>query len=336
MLLKKNKIEVVAEIGMTHDGSIGLAKMMTISAAKSGATIIKYQWHIAEEETIVNAPMPPYFSAEPRFTYFKRTEFSKIQWGELVDLCMKLDVIPCVSVFSAKSALDAKSVGFKVIKIPSGEVSNTPLLKVINDLGLPVILSSGMSTWAELDVAIKVLSNVPLLCLLQCTSMYPTPSNKVGFNIMLDMQDKYQMPVGLSDHTEGGATSLAAVALGAKIIEKHFTLSKEMYGPDARFSLTPEEFRVLVSDVNYIHDAISSKVDKDDLSDFYQMRQVFQKSIVVKTPLVCGEIITLENICIKKPGTGIPASQLDKVIGMKVAKNLSPEHVLQYSDLQES
>ena len=184
----KNKIYIIAEIGMTHDGSLGLASKLTESAIKSGANVIKYQWHIAEEETTEDAPSPPYFKGETRFSYFKRTEFSIEQFKSLVKQCIDASVIPCVSVFSIESLKRAIKAGFKIIKIPSGEVTNIPLLREIALKEIPVIISSGMSNWEELDNAINVFKKNSNLCVLQCTSMYPTPPEKVGLNILLELK----------------------------------------------------------------------------------------------------------------------------------------------------
>ena len=311
----KNKIYIIAEIGMTHDGSIGLAHKLTESAIKSGANIIKYQWHIAEEETTEDAPSPPYFKGETRFSYFKRTEFSIEQFKSLVKQCIDSSVIPCVSVFSIESLQRAIKAGFKIIKIPSGEVTNIPLLREIALKDIPVIISSGMSNWEELDNAINVLKKNSNLCVLQCTSMYPTPPEKVGLNILLELKKRYTIPYGLSDHTLSGATSISAVTLGAQVIEKHFTISKKLYGPDARFSLEPEEFKKLVQDINYVKKALTNKVDKNQLDSYKEMKLIFQKSIFSNNFIKKGEKFDLNNLSFKKPGSGIPASNIDDIIG---------------------
>ena len=317
----KNKIYIIAEIGMTHDGSLGLASKLTESAIKSGANVIKYQWHIAEEETTVDAPSPPYFKNETRFSYFKRTEFSIEKFKSLVKQCIDASVIPCVSVFSIESLQRAIKAGFKIIKIPSGEVTNIPLLREIALKEIPVIISSGMSNWEELDNAINIFKNSNL-CVLQCTSMYPTPPEKVGLNILLELKKRYDIPYGLSDHTLSGATSISAVTLGAQVIEKHFTISKKLYGPDARFSLEPEEFKKLVEDINYVKKALTNKVDKNNLDSYKEMKLIFQKSIFSNNFIKKGEKFDLNNLAFKKPGSGIPASEIDAIIGKISSKDI--------------
>jgi N-acetylneuraminate synthase len=328
---KKNtrKVYVIAEIGMTHDGSMGLAQKLTESAIDSGADVVKYQWHISEEETTRDAPSPPYFKSETRFEYFKRTEFSVAQFQQLVSQCKDRGVVPCVSVFSIESVRRAVQAGFEIIKIPSGEVTNIPMLREVAKTGLPVILSSGMSNWDELGQAVKELGDKENICVLQCSSIYPAPPEKVGLNILSEIQERFGTCIGLSDHTLTGATAVAAVALGARVIEKHFTISKLLYGPDARFSLEPQEFRQLVDDVNYVSSAISSDIDKDDLAAYGEMKQVFQKSIVAKTAIKKGDILSLENIAFKKPGTGIPASVVDEIVGRVYDNNAEPDDMIE-------
>jgi len=319
------KISVIAEIGMTHDGSFGLAKKLTESAIESGADIIKYQWHIAEEETTLHAPSPPYFKDESRFEYFKRTEFSVSQFKALGALCRDNGVIPCVSVFSVESVRRAVEAGFDIIKIPSGEVTNTPMLREVAKTNLPIILSSGMSNWEELDRAVDALGVSGSLCILQCSSMYPTPPERVGLNVLDIIKKRYGTCVGLSDHTLTSATAIAAVAMGATVIEKHFTISKKLFGPDARFSLEPIEFSQLVDDIDFVSKALAASIDKDDLASYAEMKEIFQKSIVAKILIEPGDVLTIDNLAFKKPGTGIPASDVDLVVGKKYSATAMPD-----------
>ncbi len=318
----KNKLYIVAEIGMTHDGSLGLASKLTESAINSGANVIKYQWHIAEEETTVDAPSPPYFKGESRFEYFKRTEFSLEEFKFLVNQCVKASVIPCVSVFSIESLRRAIKAGFKIIKIPSGEVTNIPLLREVAKIDMPVILSSGMSNWKELDNAIDELKKIKNLCVLQCSSIYPTPPEKVGLNILDELKKRYKIPYGLSDHTLSGATSISAVTKGARVIEKHFTISKKLYGPDARFSLEPDEFEKLVEDINYVQKALINNIDKNAIDSYKEMKLIFQKSIFAKYNIKKGEKFNGDNLSFMKPGTGIPANEIDNILGKVSNKNI--------------
>lgn len=326
------QVQIIAEIGMTHDGSFGLAKNLISSAAQSGAHIVKLQWHIAEEETVQNAPSPPYFTNETRFDYFKRTEFTADQFRALHEHCQLVGVKSCVSVFSIESAMRAIASGFQILKIPSGEVTNLPLLDYINTLDVPVLLSSGMSSWTELDRAVLALSKVQELGILQCSSKYPTYAEHVGLNVLGLIAEKYDRPVGLSDHTLSTASSVAAVCFGAKIIEKHFTLSKDLYGPDARFSLDPNEFRKLVDDANFVFEALQSPVDKNEISHYSDMKNIFQKSIVARNKIRAGQSIQLDDLAFKKPGNGICASAYKSVVGLKASKNYEVDELISESE----
>lgn len=321
-------VHIVAEIGMTHDGSFGLAKKLIESAADSGADIVKLQWHIAEEETVADAPAPPYFSAEPRYEYFKRTEFSEDQFQSLSKFCKTLGVQSCVSVFSIESARRAVKAGFNILKIPSGEVTNLPLMEYLGTLKLPILLSSGMSTWAELDAAVGCLSNIQDLVILQCSSKYPTTAEHVGLNVLSEIKERYNRTIGLSDHTLSAASAVAAVCFGARVIEKHFTLSKLLYGPDARFSLEPDEFKQLVSDTKFVFQILNSPIEKDSISQYLNMKKVFQKSIVAKHQIHKGQLITMDDLAFKKPGDGICASKFRDLIGSVASKDYSADEFL--------
>jgi N,N'-diacetyllegionaminate synthase len=331
--IMRNGVVVIAEIGMTHDGSFGLAKNIVRAAIEAGADVIKFQWHIADAETLASAPTPPYFQGERRIDYFRRTEFTLSQFMELVELCRCENVIPCVSIFSQEALALALTAGFDVIKIPSGEVSNLPLLEEIAASSVDVICSSGMSNWSELDEAIRTLRSSPFLAVLQCTSLYPTPAERVGLNVIGELRDRYGIPCGLSDHTLNSATAIAAVAMGARIVEKHFTLSKKMYGPDAQFSLEPDEFRQLVNDIRYVAAALKSPIDKSDVSSFGEMRLVFQKSIVAARDIAQGEILTKTDLAFKKPGNGIPAAQYEFFIGKSARSDIKKNDYLSYESI---
>jgi N-acetylneuraminate synthase len=219
-------------------------------------------------------------------------------------------------------------------KIPSGEVTNLPLLDLIGATGKPVLLSSGMSDWRELDAAVNViLSRHRQLTVLQCTSAYPCPYEKVGLNVMLEMRARYGVPVGLSDHTLTNYASFAAVALGGAVIEKHFTLSRLMYGSDAKHSLEPAEFADLVTGIRATERMLAAPVDKDRLDDVRQMKTTFEKSIVSRCPIPAGATITAEMIAIKKPGHGIPPARFGEVLGSRAARAIEADQVLTEADV---
>jgi N,N'-diacetyllegionaminate synthase len=324
---------VIAEIGSVHDGSFGNACRLLEAAADCGADAVKFQTHIAEAETLLDAPSPSYFSAEPRAAYFKRTSFSLDQWARLAELAKTRNVDFLSSPFSLEAVDLLESVGVGAYKIPSGEVSNLPLMEHVARTGKPVLLSSGMSNWQELDVAVAALRPSSALTLLQCTSVYPCPPEQVGLNAMVKMKERYDVPIGFSDHTLGLAAAIAAVALGATVIEKHFTFSKLMYGSDAKHSMEPDQFRFLCSELKFTGRMMAAPVEKNELSSVLEMKRIFEKSIVAAEDLAEGTEIQQHHLAFKKPGDGIPAARYREFIGRRLVRFLPRDHKFCEEDL---
>jgi N,N'-diacetyllegionaminate synthase len=315
---------VIAEIGSVHDGSFGNAQRLIDTAAEVGADVAKFQTHLAAAETLRNAPPPPYFQGEPRFEYFERTGFSLAQWKELKTHCDQKAIEFISSPFSIAAVDLLEQVGVARYKVGSGEITNTPMLEAIGQTRRPVILSSGMSSWAELDEAVNVvLRHHDQVTLLQCTSAYPCAYEDVGLNVMLALKERYRLPVGLSDHTLTIYAPIAAVALGATVIEKHLTFSRRMYGSDARHSLEPEEFRAMVDGIRAAEAMLAHPVDKDATARRLQpMREVFEKSVVAAVDIAANATLTPEMLTTKKPGVGIPARRLPELIGRTTLKDI--------------
>ncbi len=331
-----NKVFIIAEVGSVHDGSFGNAKKLIEAAAECGVDAVKFQTHISEAETLPDAPMPPYFKGEPRFEYFKRTGFSLEQWKELKAHCDANEVVFLASPFSEEAVDLLELVGVPKYKIPSGEVTNLPMLEKIARIGKPVILSSGMSAWDELDRAVRVIQkHNQQLTVLQCTSEYPCPYEQVGLNVMLEMAALYQVPVGLSDHTLTNYAIFAAVTLGAVVIEKHLTFSRKMYGSDAAHSLEPAEMADLVQGVRAIEAIMANPVEKDQVEPYTEMKRIFEKSLVAQTDIPAGEVLTRAMVAIKKPGTGISAARLDEFLGKKVRNRISVGTMLAEKDFSD-
>ena len=330
-----NNVYVIAEIGMTHDGNLALAEELTEAAIAAGADIVKYQWHIADAETLRDAPAPPYFTGEPRFEYFERTAFDVAQFSGLVDLCHNNAALACISAFSIESIRNIRKTACDIIKIPSGELTNIPMLREVAAAGRAVITSSGMSSWEELDRAIETLRPAPSLSVLQCSSQYPCPPENVGLNVIGEMGQRYGLPVGLSDHTLTGATAVASVVLGARIVEKHFTTSRKLYGPDAYMSLEPDDFRRMVDDIRYVSAALGEAVDKSDINSYADMKTIFQKSIVIHKGIKAGQVLGLDNLAFKKPGTGVSAADIDDIIGKTVKRDLDHNDMLSWDDIEK-
>ncbi len=330
------KTYIIAEIGNTHEGSVGLAKQFIKAAADCGVDAVKFQTHIFEAESLASAPNPSYFKDETRKEYFERTAFNLEQYKALKEYAEnECNVDFFSSPFSIEAVDFLMEVGISTFKIPSGEVSNIPLLEHIAKTGKKVILSSGMSSWEEMDRAVEVFKGKNELIVLQCTSEYPCKPENAGLNVMLEMKNRYGCEVGFSDHTLGIGVPLTAVILGATLVEKHFTLSKLMYGSDAKNSTEPEEFKRMVDDIRSAELAISSKIDKDEkVKELGDMKYVFEKSIVSANELNEGHVITADDLVYKKPGDGIPAREYKDVIGKIVKTKILANEKIEYSQLQ--
>lgn len=328
---------IIAEIGNTHEGSIGLAKCFIRAAADCGVNGVKFQTHIFEGESLPDAPNPPYFQEESRSEYFDRTSFNRENYLSLkryAEVECKVDFIS--SPFSLEAVDLLEDIGLNIYKIPSGEVTNLPLLEKVARLGKKILLSSGMSSWNDLDLAIKTLQDEGChdIILMQCTSQYPCPPEQSGLNVLDEMRERYNLQVGYSDHTLGLAVPIAAVVKGACVIEKHFTLSKKMYGSDAKHSMEPQEFNNLVDEIRAVDIALNNKLDKDikaaELADF---KHIFEKSIVSAKALPKGSVLSLDDLSFKKPGGGISAQLTKKLIGKKLTRDIAINHKFSWDDV---
>jgi N,N'-diacetyllegionaminate synthase len=319
-------VSIIAEAGMNHDGSLGNAIRMAEVAAECGADAVKFQLHDAQAETTRDAPSPPYFQHESRWEYFERTAFTDDEWATLKAACERAGIEFLCSAFSVEAVERLERLGVARYKIGSGEVTNLELVRRVAATGKPVLLTSGMSSWTELDAAVEAAG--PNVTVLQCTSEYPTPPEHVGLNVLVELRERYGKPVGLSDHSLGTYAAFAAVALGAVVVEKHFTLSNESYGPDAELALEPDELEDLVEGIRSIEAMLANPVDKDALDGLREMKRVFEKSVVTVADIPAGATIERGWLAAKKPGTGIPAAKLDDVVGRRAARDIPADSVL--------
>ena len=330
---RSSSLTIIAEIGSIHDGSFGNAIKAIDVASDAGADIVKFQTHIAEAESLSNAPSPNYFTEESRTEYFKRTSFTFNQWIKISEHCSFKGVEFISSPFSIEAIELLEKIGVKAYKVPSGEVTNLPLLEKIVSTSKDVYLSTGMSDWGEIDRAINVLRNSPNLIPMQCSSSYPCKPELVGLNVISEMLKRYNLPVGFSDHTLGFAAGISAVALGCVAVEKHFTFSKLMYGSDAKNSMEPKEFKKFCTALKEAYKMRNSFVDKNDLGEYYNMKKIFEKSIVTSQNVKIGDILGENNLAYKKPGDGISASFYKEVLGKTVNKDLSKDSKISWDDL---
>ena len=326
-------MRIIAEIGSVHDGSFGNAVKLIEAAAAYGADTVKFQTHTAEAETLADAPMPAYFIGEPRVAYFRRTSFSREQWKELATAAARCGVNFLSSPFSLEAVDLLEDVGVAAYKVPSGEVTNLPLLERIASTGKPALVSSGMSDWAELDAAVAVLRKGGPLTVLQCASAYPCLPEVVGLNVIAEMRARYALPVGFSDHTRGSAAAFAAAALGATVVEKHFAFSRLMYGSDAANSMEPEEFKAFAQGLRDIWVMLAHPVDKNDVAPFRDMKRIFEKSVVSARALPEGHVLTAADLAFKKPGDGISAARWSEVVGRRLRQAVPADSKLSFSDL---
>jgi len=218
-------------------------------------------------------------------------------------------------------------------KVASGEVTNLPLLEAMAKAGKRIYLSSGMSSWDELDCAVETIQRFNLdLWVMQCTSAYPTPYERAGLNVMLEMKARYNLPVGFSDHTTTNYAAFAAATLGASVIEKHLTFSKRMYGSDAKNAAEPHEFTEMVQGIRAIETLLANPVDKNDLTRYQVMKETFEKSLVANQDLSYGTVLTATMVAIKKPGKGISAARLDEFVGKTLSRDVKADSLFSEDD----
>jgi len=322
---------IIAELANGHCGLLENAYKLVDAAKASGADAVKFQLHIAEAESLKTAPPPPYFNKENPYKFFQRTQFTLKEWAELKEYVTKSGMKFICSPFSIEAVDALSDIGVDIYKIASGEVTNIPMLKHISKKFKPVILSSGMSNLSELDKAVVALYDTDLT-ILQCSSEYPCPYNHVGLNLIPTLASRYNFPVGLSDHTPTIYTALAAVTLGATVIEKHFTLDNELYDPDASFALTPDKFKEMVDGIHIIQEALEP-MNKDNIERFKRMKAIFQKSLVSNVDIPEHTILTREMIGIKKPGDGLHPEYLDEIIGKKTRNFIPCDSALHAEDI---
>lgn len=331
---------IVGEVAQSHDGSLGMAHAFIDAIADAGADAVKFQTHIAAEESTPSEPWRIKFSPqdETRYEYWKRMEFTRQQWLGLKEHADQRGLLFMSSPFSDAAVELLSGIGMKVWKIASGEMSNLPLLERIIGTGNPIILSSGMSDWEELDTAIELVHRGGnQLAVLQCTTAYPCPPESVGLNMLDVLRERYKVPVGLSDHTGNVFASLAAVTLGAEVIEIHVAMSREMFGPDVKASVTTGELRQLVEGCRQIEKMIASPVDKTKMAgEMSHLRSLFTKSVVAGADLSAGTVLAEQHLKLKKPGTGMPASELPNILGRTLCRDLKIDDFLKPNDLVET
>lgn len=328
---------VIGEVAQAHDGSLGTAHAFIDAIAAAGADAVKFQTHIAAAESTPGEPWRVRFSRqdETRYEYWRRMEFTAEQWAGLKSHADERGLLFLSSPFSIEAARLLDNLGIEAWKVASGEVSNPVLLDFLLATAKPMLLSTGMSPLAEIDeVAHRVMERGVPLAVLQCTTAYPCPPEKVGLNLIPFFRERYGCVAGLSDHSGTIYPGLAAIALGAGVLEVHVTLSREAFGPDVPASLTTPELRQLVDGVRFLEKAMASPVDKDGMAaEMEPLRRLFTKSVVARCDLPEGTVLSEEHLTVKKPGGGIPAARMAELIGGRLRRAVKADEPLRFEDL---
>lgn len=331
-------VELIAEIGQAHEGSLGIAHSYIDALAGTGVHTVKFQVHIAEAESSQYEPFRVKFSYEDdtRYDYWQRMEFTAEQWAGLKQHCEDKGMEFGASPFSQAAVDLLEKIGVKNYKIGSGEVSNFLMLEKIAKTGKPILLSSGMSSFEELDKSVEFIKGFGNeILLFQCTTQYPTSAENSGINVIPQMKQRYGLKVGLSDHSGTIYPSLAAVALGAEMLEFHVVFDKKMFGPDASSSLTIEQVKQLAEGVNYISTSLANPVDKNNTEKYTQLKAMFGKSLAVNKDLKTGHILTVEDLETKKPaGYGISTTLFQTVLGKALNRDLRKWDFLTDNDIK--
>lgn len=336
---------IIAEAGVNHNGDLEMAREMVRKAKEAGADYVKFQTAVPELVISTYAPKAEYQkdttgSAESQLEMCKAIHLPLTDYEGLKKLCEEVGIGFMSTPFDLVSIDLLDSLGQDYFKVPSGEITNLPYLRRIAAAGRPVILSCGMSTLDEIEDAILVLtgshpkypSESTLkrddLIVLHCNTQYPTPYEDVNLRAMLEIRDRLGVRVGYSDHTRGIEVSLAAAALGAEVVEKHFTLSRDLPGPDHKASLEPDELRALVSSIRHIDAALGDGHKRVSDSERPNM-EVARKSIVASRRIKKGETLTEENITVKRPGNGISPMRWDEIIGTTASRDFEPDELIE-------
>lgn len=330
-------VVVVGEVAQAHDGSLGTAHAYVDAIASAGADAVKFQTHLAAAESTPREPWRVPFSPQDdgRYEYWRRMEFTPEQWRGLRSHAHDVGLAFVSSPFSLEAVGLLRDMGVDGLKIASGEVPNLELIDACAAVGVPILLSSGMSPLAELDAAVEHLRAAGVaFTVLQCSSTYPCPPEAVGLNLLGTLAERYGCDVGLSDHSGTIFPALAAVALGATVVEVHVTMSRESFGPDVSSSVTTGELRQLVEGTRFITAMVDHPVDKDRAAEERgELRSMFTRSLVAGGPLPAGHVLTADDLLAKKPGGGMPPSALSMLVGRALRRPVATDEPIGDDDL---
>ncbi|AOP33677.1 N-acetylneuraminate synthase [Leptospira tipperaryensis] len=331
------KTLIIAEAGVNHNGSMEMAHQLIDVAADAGVDIVKFQTFEADKLATKSAEKANYQnnttdSSESQLEMLKKLELSKDGHFSLIEHCKNRNIEFLSTAFDLHSLAFLNELNLRRYKIPSGEITNLPYLQKIGSLGKPIILSTGMATLGEIESAIFVLEKAGLkrqeLTVLHCNTEYPTPFSDVNLLAMETIRQSFKVSVGYSDHTSGIEVSIAAVALGAGVIEKHFTLNKSLPGPDHKASLEPNELKAMVDAIRNIERSLGDGIKRPTPSESKNI-QIARKSIVANSRIKEGEEFTSKNLSAKRPGTGISPMRLNEIIGLKAKRDFAEDDLIE-------
>lgn len=332
-----SKVLIIAEAGVNHNGSIQIAKQLIDKAVEAGVDIIKFQTFKSEKLVSKTARQAEYQQRnigkgdEGQFAMLKKLELSVENHHELIQYCQERNIRFWSTAFDMESIDFLHSLNMGLWKIPSGEITNYPYIKKIASFHEPIILSTGMCELSDIETALNVLIDEGVkkehITVLHCNTEYPTPYQDVNLKAMLEIGEKFGVKIGYSDHTQGIEVPIAAVALGASVIEKHFTLDKTMEGPDHKASLEPDELKSMVSAIRHIELALGN--GHKTISDSERKNiEIARKSIVAACPIKKGEMFSEENLTVKRPGNGISPMRWNEVVGTTAIKDFEEEEII--------
>jgi N,N'-diacetyllegionaminate synthase len=333
----KHKTLVIAEAGVNHNGDLSLAKELVAAAAGAGADLIKFQTFNASQLVTPAASKAVYQSnktnrEESQYAMLSRLELTEQMHHSLIEQCALRNIGFFSTAFDTNSANFLASIGQTFFKIPSGEINNLPYLKHVGHLAGQVFLSTGMAKLGEIEDAIDILVKSGVsrshITVLHCTTEYPAPISEVNLKAMRSIQKAFRVPVGYSDHTQGIEVAIAAVALGATVIEKHFTLDRNLPGPDHKASLEPNELKAMVTSIRNIELALGDGIKRLTPSE-QRNKPVIRKSLVARVSIAAGEKFSEANIAVKRPGNGISPMRFDEFIGKRAMRDYLPDEQIE-------
>lgn len=339
----KKHVTIIAEAGVNHNGSIDTAKKLIDAAEMAGADFVKFQTFKANKLTTINAKQANYqkrnlnSTSDTQFEMLKKLELNESDHFELFNYCSKKNIKFLSSGFDIASVDFLHNMNIEYFKIPSGEITNKPYLQHIARKKKSVIISTGMADMSEIEAALLVMMDEglqrELITVLHCNTEYPTPMNDVNLKAMLTIRDAFNVKVGYSDHTLGIEVPIAAVAMGAEVIEKHFTLSRNLPGPDHLASLEPDELKAMVLAIRNIEKAISGDGTKHPSPSELPNRMIARKSIHILFDIPAGTKLTDDHLVMKRPGDGISPMMITKIVGHTIKKGLPADYKLNWNDL---